>query len=111
MLDVYDIESAASVTRNPAIPRLMASGFHTVSPDLDSDDPLHHYGRNEKVRALTETYAEHIGASPADLPLVVGRYEGGLYGYDDPGRHIGIPELAADPESGIIMVATDRRQS
>ena len=109
MLDTYDIESAASVTRNPAIPRLMANGFYTVSPNMDSPDPLGVYKQNERVRRLTEMYAQHVDARVDDLPFVFGRYEGGLYGYEDPGRQIGIPELADDPESGIIMIATDRR--
>jgi hypothetical protein len=87
----------------------MTNGFYTVSPDLEHHDPLHHFKRNDRVRELTEVYAEHIGASPDDLPFALGRYEGGLYGYADPGQAMGIPEIANDPENGIIMIATDRR--
>jgi hypothetical protein len=108
-LDTHDIEAAASVTRNPAIPKLMTSGFYTVSPDLEHHDPLHHFKNNPRMRELTEVYAEHIGAPATDLPFAFGRYEGGLYGYADPGQAMSIPEIADDPENGIIMIATDRR--
>lgn len=109
LLDTHDFQAAASVTRNPAIPRLMANGFYTVSPDPEHHDPLHHFKRNDRVKELTEAYAEHIGAKHEDLPFALGRYEGGLYGYADPGHDMGIPEIADNPENGIIMIATDRR--
>lgn len=109
LLDTHDVESAASVTRNPAIPRLMTNGFYTVSPDLDNPDPLRHFKSNIRVRELTEVYAEHIGSEPAALPFAISRYEGGLYGYTDPGEQMGIPQISDYPENGIIMVATDRR--
>lgn len=109
MIDTYDVHAAASVTRNPAIPRLMANGFHTVSPDLTYHDPLHHFKQNDRIRELTEVYAEHLGANPDGLPFALGRYKGGLYGYTDPGNAMGIPEITDDPENGIIMIATDRR--
>ncbi len=103
------IEAAASVTRNPAVPRLMASSFYTVSPDLQAADPLHHFKDDGLVRHLTEVYATHVEADPSTLPFVPGRYGDGLYGGDDPGRRLTmLPEIAEHPGNGIIMVAIDR---
>jgi hypothetical protein len=110
LIGAYDIQAAASVTRNPAIPRLMLNGFKVVSPNPTQPNPLHAYRHNDRVRAFTEVYAEHINAETASLPIVPGRYEGGLYGYTDPGRNMGIPEIEADKENGVIMVAIDRRE-
>jgi hypothetical protein len=111
LLDAHpDIAAAASVTRNPAIPRLMTRGFNVVSPDLGHENPLHHYKNNRLLRHLTEVYGAHVGADPATLPLVPNRYTGGLYGYADPGQHMGIPQLAESPEHGIIMIATERKR-
>jgi len=109
LVDTYDIQAAASVTRNPAIPRLMRTAFSIVSPDPANADPLHAYHNNSQVRAFTEVYAEHIGADTATLPIVPGRYEGGLYGYADPGLAMGIPEIESSNESGVVMVAVNRR--
>jgi hypothetical protein len=112
MLETHDdIQAAASVTRNPAVPRLMANGFYTVSPDLEHPNPLHHFKRNRLVRHLTEVYGSHVDADPGELPFAIGRYQGGLYGYTDPGlRMAGIPEVTDNPDNGVIMVAVDRRR-
>jgi hypothetical protein len=89
----------------------MTKGFHIVSPDLATPDPLHLAHEHALVRHLTEVYGAHIGADPAQLPFALGRYEGGLYGYADPGQAMtNIPEIADNPENGIIMVAVGRKQ-
>lgn len=100
-------DAVVSVTRNPAVLRLMRRHFYTVSPDLTDPDPLHYMG-DPMVSHVVDMYGEHIGADPRDLPFVHGRYTGGLYGYADPGRAMGaLPQIADKPESGIIMVAMD----
>jgi hypothetical protein len=105
-----DITAAASVTRNPAVPRLMHKAFYTVSPDLQAEDPLHLVRNDGVLREISEDYSEYVGADPAETPLVRGRYEGGLYGGDDPGRGMrGLPEVSEHPANGVIMVAMDRR--
>jgi hypothetical protein len=111
ILDSEDVQAAASVTRNPAVPRLMANGFYTVSPDLNAPQPLHHMMRDARVQHVTEVYARHVGVDPADAPFAFGRYAGGLYGSTDPGRCMPIPEIAGNPENGIIMVALDRMRA
>ena len=102
---------AASSTRNPAIPRLMAYAFHTVLPDMQAPDPLRHLVRPD-VFEVAEDYAVHIGADPAEVPFVLGRYIGGLYGGPDPGLGMrNLLEISTNPENGIIMIATDRREA
>lgn len=100
----------ASVTRNPAVLRLMAKFFRIVSPDLDDPDPFHHLKDDKLVQHLTKVYGRHVGADPAHLPMVVGRYTGGLYGGADPGKNIKqLPAIARHPENGMVMIALDRR--
>jgi hypothetical protein len=89
----------------------MQRAFHTVLPDLRAADPLHPLQRT-KVRETMEDYAAHIGAHPDNLPFVPGRYTGGLYGGKDPGAAMhALPEISANPESAIIMIATDRKMT
>jgi hypothetical protein len=108
ILEATGAPMAASVTRNPAVPKLMTRAFHTVLPDLTAPDALHTMQRAD-VQEATELYASHVGADPADAPFVFGRYTGGLYGGTDPGAHMPLTEITSDPENGIIMIATDRR--
>lgn len=107
LLAEEQFDAVASVTRNPAIVRLMRKGFLTVLPDLSDPDPLHHM-RDPVVRHLVQTYGRHIGADEASLPFVHGRYKGGLYGYADPGEQMNVlSEIANSPESGVIVIAMD----
>ncbi len=102
-----DYVAMASVTRNPAIIKLMRKAFYTVLPDLTDADPLHPM-QDKVVRHLVNVYGRHVGADPRDLPFVHGRYKGGLYGYADPGKGLeGLPQIAGSPESGIVMIAMD----
>jgi len=106
-----DIFAAASVTRNPAVPKLMSKAFRVVSPDLGAPDPLHAFHSSPLVYDVTDFYAQHIGANPAETPLVRGRYGEGLYGLDDPGQGMtALPEVQLNPGDGIIMVAIERRE-
>ena len=105
LIQEEDFDAAASVTRNPAVLRLMRKHFYTVSPDLSDPDPLY-YMDNLVIGHVVDVYGKHVGADPQDLPFVHGRYTGGLYGYADPGRGMeALPQIADNPESGIIMVA------
>ena len=98
----------ASVTRNPAVLRLMRKHFFTVSPDLNDPDPLYHM-QDRLIAHLVEVYGRHVGADPKDLPFVHSRYTGGLYGYADPGRDMDkLPQIASNPESGVVMIAMDQ---
>lgn len=107
LLAEEQFDAVASVTRNPAIVRLMGKGFFTVLPDLNDPDPLHHM-RDPLIRHLVQAYGAHIGADEASLPFVHGRYKGGLYGYTDPGEGMNaLPEIANNPESGVIVIAMD----
>lgn len=110
IVQTENVQAAASVTRNPAVPFLMHKVFRVVSPDLSAAEPLHYFDNVSEVRDLTEVYARHVAADPAELPFVRGRYGEGLYGFDDPGRDmLGLPGIAENPGDGIIMVALDRR--
>lgn len=104
-----DVQAVASVTRNPAVPRLMGKAFHVVSPDLSAADPLHHYKESALVRHISEVYAKYVGGDPEVAPFVYDRYGNGLYGHEDPGRLMALPEIANHPGNGIIMVATAKR--
>lgn len=107
-----DVRAAASITRNPAIPRLMAKAFHTVSPDLNHPNPLRPFVHDDRIRTLTEMYARHTDTATETLPFAVDRYQGGLYGGVDPGQNmIDIPEIAGYPENGIVMIAIDRKDT
>lgn len=107
LIQEEEFDAVASVTRNPAVLRLMRKHFYTVSPDLSDPDPLH-YMNDSVVSHVVDVYGKHIGADPQDLPFVHGRYTGGLYGYTDPGRGMDVlPQIADNPESGVIMVAMD----
>lgn len=108
MVATYHFDAAASVTRNPAIPRVMRECFHGVMPDLTAEDPLRHM-RDPLFGHLATIYARHIGSDPHDAPFVPGRYTGGLYGADDPGQGMArLPGMAENPENGIMMLAADR---
>ncbi|HSX34143.1 MAG TPA: hypothetical protein VLF62_00685 [Candidatus Saccharimonadales bacterium] len=108
ILATEQFDAAASVTRNPAVLKVMQSGFCTVSPDLRAADPLH-YMRDPLLRELASVYSAHIGSDPKDAPFVPGRYTGGLYGGEDPGRGMAaLPQLAANPENGVMMLAADK---
>lgn len=111
ILATENVQTAASVTRNPAVPRLMSKAFHIVSPDLEMPDALHHFKHNEHVRELTEIYAKHIDVRAEDVPFVVGRYGNGLYGFDDPGETMALPQISDYPGNGIIMIATEKREA
>lgn len=106
---IPNITAAASVTRNPAVLKLMGKNFRTVSPDLGAVDPLHFVKENDRVQKVSTIYAEHIGADSAQIPFVFDRYAGGLYGDNDLGKAMPISEIAQNPQHGIIMVAIDRR--
>ncbi|KOV83935.1 GNAT family N-acetyltransferase [Nocardia sp. NRRL S-836] len=107
-LDTTGANAVATVTRNPAICRMMAAEFRTVLPDLSSDRPLrtlHHSGIATAVRH----YAGHLGADVAELPFIRNRYPGGLYGVRDPGLRMPSPEISRDPSCGVITVGVGRK--
>ncbi|MGZ3146387.1 GNAT family N-acetyltransferase [Lentzea chajnantorensis] len=102
-VDTTGASAVATVTRNPAVCRMMAAEFRTVLPDLTSDRPLrtlHHPG----VAMAVRTYAAHLGADGAGLPFIRNRYPGGLYGVRDPGLRMPLPEISRDPSCGVITV-------
>lgn len=108
ILRTEQFDAAASVTRNPAVLKVMQSGFCTVSPDLRAADPLHSM-RDPLLQELAQVYSAHIGSNPAEAPFVNGRYTGGLYGGVDPGAGIAaLPQLANHPENGVMMLAVDK---
>ena len=110
ILKVTNVPAAASVTRNPAVLRLMTTGFQIVSPDMGAGDPLHYFRNDERVQEATEVYGRHVVADPQSLPFVYDRYTGGLYGESDPGQNLtALPQVANNPENGVIMAAVERR--
>lgn len=105
------IVAAASVTRNPAVPKVMSKCFAKVAPDLSAIQPLEIYN-DPQIKTIMEAYGNYLGISPQNLPFAVGRYKGGLYGYEDVGKQMDkIPQIANYPENGIIMAAINRRES
>ncbi|USX55493.1 GNAT family N-acetyltransferase [Lentzea sp. HUAS12] len=106
-VDTTGANAVATVTRNPAVCRMMAAEFRTVLPDLASDRPLrtlHHPGIATAVRSC----AAHLGADAAGLPFIRDRYPGGLYGVRDPGLRMPLPEISRDPSCGIITAGVAR---
>lgn len=107
-VDTTGATAVATVTRNPAVCRMMAAEFRTVLPDLTSDRPLqtvHHPGVATAVRRC----AGHLGVDVAALPFIRNRYPGGLYGVRDPGLRMPLPEISRDPSCGIITVGVGRK--
>jgi len=104
-----DVDAMAAVTRNPAIINTVNSAFHTAMPDLRLADPLEGL-RDRTVCHIAKVYGRHIGVGAADVPFARNRYTGGLYGDYDVGRDLtGLPEIAANPEHGIIVVGLGKR--
>lgn len=106
------IIAAAGATRNPAVPKVMAHRFSTVSPDISCpDDPLHHLSDDPRMRYVTEVYARHIGANSATLPFNH-RYGEGLYGSkdNDPGQQMPLAEVRNNPGMAVIAVAIDKKE-
>jgi hypothetical protein len=111
LLANVNVDAVASVTRNPAVPKLMTKVFHIVSPDLSSPDPLHYFKSSRLIQHMTNSYAEHIGAAVEDQPFVCNRYGDGLYGGYDPGREMTcLPQISNNPSNGIIMVAMAQKE-
>jgi hypothetical protein len=107
MLNRTRLEQVATVTRNPATVKLVGTNFRMVSPDLGATRPLHR-ADDARIAALTEEYAQHIGAR-GPLPVVTGRYESsGLYGGEDPGRRMPIPAVAQDARNAVIVAGMER---
>ncbi|MBV2357152.1 GNAT family N-acetyltransferase [Streptomyces sp. J2-1] len=108
-LEVTGAETVVSVTRNPAVCRLMARRFTVCLPDLDpaAADPLRPL-EHSAVRDAVKRYADHLDAADNPLPFLENRYPGGLYGAADPGRAMPFPELAGHPANGMITVGTNR---
>lgn len=108
MLDRTGIDRAATVTRNPATVRLVATNFRVVSPDLRAPRPLH-LASDAEIAAITQEYAQHID-SQGPLPVVTGRYEpSGLYGGQDPGRKMPIPQVAQNVTNAVIVAGKGRK--
>ncbi len=107
--DDLHICAAAGATRNPAVPKVMASSFNTVSPDITRpDDPLHHYRDDPSVQYITDVYARHIGADLEHLPFTH-RYGDGLYGKDDPGQRMPLAQIRETPGMAVIAVAVNKK--
>ena len=108
--DNLHITAAAGATRNPAVPKVMARSFATVSPDVSRpDDPLYHYHNNPLVRYITDLYARRIGADVTTLPFTH-RYGEGLYGASDPGKQMPLAEIRNNPGMAVIAVAVDKKE-
>lgn len=60
------------------------------------------------IQQLVGEYAAEIGCATDNLPIISKRYPDGLYG-DDPGLGMNIPELAANPNAGVIVAGIGRR--
>ncbi|MFC0112544.1 GNAT family N-acetyltransferase [Kibdelosporangium aridum] len=67
LLEVTDASMIASVTRSPAIPKLMKHAFYTILPDLSALNPFHPVERHD-VREAAECYARYAGADPVNMP-------------------------------------------
>ena len=106
-VDMTGANAVASVTRNPAVCRMMAAEFRTALPDLASDCPLQTL-RHPGVAAAVRCYAGHLGAEVAELPFLRNRYPDGLYGARDPGLRMPLAAINRDPSCGIITVGVGR---
>ncbi|KJK42531.1 hypothetical protein UK23_36720 [Lentzea aerocolonigenes] len=107
-VDTTGANAVATVTRNPAICRMMAAEFRTVLPDLTSDRPLRTL-RDPEVATAVRRYAAHLGIDVAEPPFLRNRYPGGLYGVRDPGLRMPLPEISRDPSCGVITVGVGRK--
>jgi len=107
-LDTTGAAGVASVTRNPATCRITSAEFSAVLPDLTHSDPLGGL-RSAEMSAAIEAYAEHLCVPRDELPFVRNRYPGGLYGREDPGSEMPMPEVRDDPACGVILVGLHRR--
>ncbi|WP_055546861.1 GNAT family N-acetyltransferase [Streptomyces sp. NBRC 110028] len=111
-LDVTRADIVTSVTRNPAVCRLMAHHFEVSLPDLrpSAHDPLWPLKRRGVSDAMRR-YADHLDVSHDRLPILENRYPSGLYGVADPGKGMPLPDLANHPEHGMIAVGVGRQQA
>lgn len=101
-----DAAGVVAVTRNPATVQLVARCTELSSPMSRTSEPMANADHPE-IREIVDAYAKDIGCAADALPIIQQRYPDGLYGAD-PGVGINIPELAANPNAGVIVAGIGR---